>query len=114
MKDIELVEFPYADDWYNLPEMMKATRGTRLIFGWRVTTSATWLSVRWKPRWKKESSMRYMQTKPLQQVSEATGSSQHSRISRSPDRRLQVDNIPAGITGNDVWLRNTLNSLSHL
>ncbi len=45
----------------------------------------------------------YMQTKPLQQVSEATGKfAAIEDLSRYPDWRLQIANIPAAITCTDV------------
>ncbi|MBK6926298.1 MAG: ABC transporter substrate-binding protein [Comamonadaceae bacterium] len=104
MADIQLVEFPYADDWYNLPEMMKATMDLSIDL---------WL----KRDHKRDLAFRpletalekgvidamYMQTKPLQQVSEATGKfAAIEDLSRYPDWRLQVANIPAAITCTDV------------
>ena len=48
----------------------------------------------------------YMQTKPLQQVSEATGKfAAIEDLSRYPDWRLQVANIPAAITCTDVMAK---------
>ena len=104
MADIELVEFPYADDWYNDPAMMVATMELSIDL---------WL----KRDHKRDLAFRpletalekgiidamYMQTKPLQQVSEATGKfAAIEDLSRYPDWRLQVANIPAAITCTDV------------
>ena len=104
MDDIELVEFPYADDWYNDPAMMVATMDLSIDL---------WL----KRDHKRDLAFRpletalekgiidamYMQTKPLQQVSEATGKfAAIEDLSRYPDWRLQVANIPAAITCTDV------------
>lgn len=106
-KDVEIVEFPYADDWYNLPEMMKATMELSIDL---------WL----KRDHKRDLAFRpletalekgiidamYMQTKPLQQVSEATGKfAAIEDLSRYPDWRLQVANIPAAITCTDVMAK---------
>ena len=104
MADIQLVEFPYADDWYNEPAMMTATMELSIDL---------WL----KRDHKRDLAFRpletalekgiidamYMQTKPLQQVSEATGKfAAIEDLSRYPDWRLQVANIPAAITCTDV------------
>jgi len=48
MDDIELVEFPYPDDWYDKPEMLVPPMNNRLSYGCAVTTSTTWPSARWK------------------------------------------------------------------
>ena len=108
MDDIELVEFPYADDWYNLPEMMKATMEQSIDL-WLARDHKRDLAFR-----PLETALEkgiidamYMQTKPLQQVSEATGKfAAIEDLSRYPDWRLQVANIPAAIRG----LRFTLSS----
>ena len=69
MNDIELVEFPYADDWYNLPEMMKATMEQSIDL-WLARDHKRDLAFR-----PLETALEkgiidamYMQTKPLQQV----------------------------------------------
>ncbi|MBK6724685.1 MAG: hypothetical protein IPG58_15885 [Acidobacteria bacterium] len=92
MDDIQLVEFPYADDWYNLPEMMTATMDLSIDL---------WL----KRDHKRDLAFRpletaletgvidamYMQTKPLQQVSEATG------------KFAAIEDLPAIRTGACRW-----------
>ena len=45
-KDVEIVEFPYSDDWYDKPEMRVRLWKTPLSFGSGVTTSTTWPSAR--------------------------------------------------------------------
>ena len=49
MDDIELVEFPYPDDWYDKPEMLTPMNNPSDC-GCSATTSMTWPSVRWKQR----------------------------------------------------------------
>ena len=104
MQDIELVEFPYADDWYNDPKMM----------GPELNSSAElWLKrdhkhdLAFRPL---ENALEngvidamYMQSGPLSQLSEATGKfTSIEDLSRHADWRLQVANIPAAITCSDV------------
>ena len=52
MDDIELVEFPYADDWYNDPKML-AHYIIHPTYGCNAIINVTWLSVRWKLHLKK-------------------------------------------------------------
>jgi ABC-type nitrate/sulfonate/bicarbonate transport system substrate-binding protein len=104
MADIQLVEFPYADDWYNDPKMM----GPELN-----SSSELWL----KRDHKNDLAFRpletalekgvvdamYMQSGPLSQLSEVTGKfAAIEDLSKYPDWRLQVANIPAAITCTDV------------
>ena len=56
MDDIELVEFPYADDWYNDPKMVGPEMELSIDLWLNATTSTILPSVRWKAHWKKESS----------------------------------------------------------
>ena len=104
MKDIELVEFPYADDWYNNPEMVGPPMEN---------PSELWL----KRNHKHDLAFRpletalekgiidacYYQTKPLSVLAMATGKfTAIEDLSNYPDWRLQVANIPAAITCTDV------------
>jgi ABC-type nitrate/sulfonate/bicarbonate transport system substrate-binding protein len=104
MDDIQLVEFPYADDWYNDPKMM----GPEME-----NPSELWL----KRDHKRDLAFRpletalekgtidamYMQSGPLSQLSEMTGKfTSIEDLSKYPDWRLQVANIPAVITCSDV------------
>jgi ABC-type nitrate/sulfonate/bicarbonate transport system substrate-binding protein len=103
-KDVEIVEFPYPDDWYDKPEMV----GPQMD-----NASELWL----KRDHKRDLAFRpletalekglidalYIQTGPLQQLSEATGKFKAIEdLSRYPDWTLQVANIPAVITCTDV------------
>lgn len=102
--DVQIVEFPYPDDWYDVPEMM----GPEME-----NPSELWLKrdhkhdLAFRPL---ETALEkgiidamYMQSKPLQQLSEATGKFKAIEdLSRYPDWTLQVANIPAAITCSDV------------
>ena len=103
-KDVQIVEFPYPDDWYDKPEMMGPLMEN---------PSELWLrrdhkhDLAFRPL---ETALEkgtidamYMQTGPLQQLSEATGKFKAIEdLSRYPDWTLQVANIPAAITCTDV------------
>ena len=103
MKDIQLVEFPYADDWYNNPAMLDPMENA----------SELWLKrdhkhdLAFRPL---ETALEkgvvdaiYTQSKPFQHLQEATGKfAAIEDLSRYPDWRLQVANIPAAVTCSDV------------
>jgi ABC-type nitrate/sulfonate/bicarbonate transport system substrate-binding protein len=103
MADIQLVEFPYADDWYNDPRMLEP------LFN----PSDLWLQrdhkhdLAFRPL---ETALEngvidalYTQSGPFQQLTEATGKFKSIEdLSRYPDWTLQVANIPAAITCSDV------------
>ena len=103
LDDVEIVEFPYADDWYNNPEMLDPM----------VNPSELWL----KRDHKRDLAFRpletaletgaidamYSQSKVLSVLSETTGKFKAIEdLSRYPDWTLQVANIPAAITCSDV------------
>ena len=103
MKDIELVEFPYADDWYNDPRMLAPMDNP----------SDLWL----QRDHKHDLAFRplemalvngvvdaiYTQGKVTQHLMEATGKIKAIEdLSKYPDWTLQVANIPAAITCTDV------------
>ena len=104
MDDVEIVEFPYPDDWYNDPKMI----GPEME-----NPSELWLKrdhkhdLAFRPL---ETALEkgvvdaiYTQSGPLQQLSEATGKFKAIEdLSRYPDWTLQVANIPAVITCTDV------------
>jgi ABC-type nitrate/sulfonate/bicarbonate transport system substrate-binding protein len=102
-KDVQIVEFPYADDWYNDPRMLDPMENP----------SELWL----KRDHKHDLAFRpletallngvvdaiYTQSKPFQHLQEATGRIKSIEdLSRYPDWTLQVANIPAVITCTDV------------
>ena len=55
--DVEIVEFPYPDDWYDKPEMLDPMDNPSELW-LSATTSTTWRSVRWRRRSRTASSMR--------------------------------------------------------
>lgn len=99
MDDVEIVEFPYPDDWYDNPEMLDAMENP----------SELWL----KRDHKHDLAFRpletaliegivdaiYTQSKVFQHLQEATGLMKAVEdLSKYPDWTLQVANIPAVIT----------------
>ena len=101
--DVEIVEFPYPDDWYDKAEMLDPMDNA----------SELWL----KRDHKRDLAFRpletalldgvvdaiYNQSGPLMQLQEATGKIKAIEdLSKYPDWTLQVANIPAAITCTDV------------
>ena len=103
-KDVQIVEFPYPDDWYDDPKMVGPPMEN---------PSELWLKrdhkhdLAFRPL---ETALEkgvvdaiYTQSKPLQQLTEATGKFKAIEdLSRYPDWTLQVANVPAVITCTDV------------
>jgi len=102
-KDVEIVEFPYPDSWYNDPKMLDPMENP----------SELWL----KRDHKRDLAFRpletaldkgvidamYSQSKVLSVLSELTGKFKAIEdLSRYPDWTLQVANVPAVITCSDV------------
>jgi ABC-type nitrate/sulfonate/bicarbonate transport system substrate-binding protein len=102
-KDVKLVDFPYPDDWYDDPDML-----TPMV-------NPSWWQL--KRDHKNDLAFRpletallegkvdaiYSQSKVFQHIQEATGElAAIEDLSRYPDWRLQVANIPAIITCTDV------------
>ncbi len=101
--DVEIVEFPYADDWYNNPAMLDPMENP----------SELWL----KRDHKRDLAFRpletalekglidamYSQSRVISVLSETTGKFKSIEdLSLYPDWTLQVANIPATITCSDV------------
>jgi len=103
MKDVEIVEFPYADDWYNFPEMLtpienpsewQLKRDHKHDLAFRPLETALEKGI---------IDAMYSQSKVLSVLTEATGKfAIIEDLSKYPDWRLQVANIPAAITCTDV------------
>jgi ABC-type nitrate/sulfonate/bicarbonate transport system substrate-binding protein len=103
-EDVQIVEFPYPDDWYDVPEMM----GPEME-----NPSELWLrrdhkhDLAFRPL---ETALEkgvidamYSQSRVLSVLSETTGKFKSVEdLSRYPDWTLQVANIPAAITCSDV------------
>ena len=101
--DIEIIEFPYPDDWYDDPDMLAPMNNA----------SETWL----KRDHKHDLAFRplekvllngtvdaiYTQSKVFQHLQEDTGEiAMIEDLSRHPDWRVQIANTPAIITCTDV------------
>jgi ABC-type nitrate/sulfonate/bicarbonate transport system substrate-binding protein len=104
LDDVELVEFPYADDWYDKPEMLQVQMNN---------PSELWMrrdhkhDLAFRPL---ETALLankvdaiYTQSKVFQHLQEATGQIKMIEdLSRYPDWTIQVANTPAVITCTDV------------
>lgn len=103
MNDIQLVEFPYADDWYNHSDMLtpienpsewQLKRDHKHDLAFRPLETALENGV---------IDAMYSQSKVLSVLTEATGKfAIIEDLSKYPDWRLQIANIPAAITCSDV------------
>ena len=104
MDDIELVEFPYPDDWYDKPEMLVPPMNN---------PSELWMrrdhkhDLAFRPLEKAllggTVDAIYTQSKVFQHLQEATGQiAMIEDLSKRSDWRIQVANTPAVITCTDV------------
>jgi len=101
--DVQIVEFPYADDWYNDPKMLEPLynpsdlwiqRDHKHDLAFRPLETALLNGV---------IDALYTQGKVTQHLMEATGKLKAIEdLSKYPDWTLQVANIPATITCTDV------------
>ena len=103
MKDIQLVDFPYPDDWYDEPEMLKPLHNPTF---WQLNRDHKH-DLAFRPL---ETALLegkvdaiYTQSKVFQHIQEATGEMKAIEdLSRYPDWTLQIANIPAVITCTDT------------
>jgi len=103
VKDVQLVDFPYPDDWYDDPAMLKPMINPSY---WQLNRDHK-NDLAFRPL---ETALLegkvdaiYSQSKVFQHIQEATGQmAAIEDLSRYPDWRLQVANIPAIITCTDV------------
>ncbi len=103
MNDVEIVEFPYADDWYDDPKMLEplinptdlwATRDHKHDLAFRPLEAALLSG---------KVDAIYTQSKVFQHLQEDTGKIRMIEdLSRRSDWKLQVANTPAVITCTDV------------
>ena len=103
MKDVQIVEFPYPDDWYDDPKMLEplinptdlwATRDHKRDLAFRPLETALLSG---------KVDAIYTQSKVFQHLQEATGQiAMIEDLSRYPDWTIQVANTPAVITCTDV------------
>ena len=107
MSDIDLVEFPYADDWYDKPEMLVPPMNN---------PSELWMrrdhkhDLAFRPLETALLSGKvdaiYTQSKVFQHLQEATGQiAMIEDLSKRADWRVQVANTPAVITCSDVMAK---------
>ncbi len=104
--DVQIVEFPYPDDWYDDPKMLQplinptdlwATRDHKRDLAFRPLESALLSG---------KVDAIYTQSKVFQHLQEDTGKIRMIEdLTRYPDYRLQVANTPAVITCTDVMAR---------
>jgi len=103
MEDIEIVEFPYPDDWYDDPKMLEPLINPTDLFG----TLDFKHTLAFRPL---ETALLegkvdaiYTLSKHIQHLQEDTGKIKAIEdLSRYPDWTLQVANTPAVITCTDV------------
>ena len=99
MDDVEIVEFPYADDWYDKPEMLDPMENPSEL--WLKRDHKHDLAFRPLEKALEDGVVDaiYTQSKVFQHLQEATGKFKLIEdLSRYPDWTLQVANIPAAIT----------------
>jgi ABC-type nitrate/sulfonate/bicarbonate transport system substrate-binding protein len=106
-KDVEIVDFPYPDDWYDKPEMLVPPMNN---------PSEAWLrrdhkhDLAFRPLetalLKGTVDAIYTQSKVTQQLMEATGKLKAIEdLARYPDWTMQMANCPAVITCTDVMAK---------
>ena len=98
--DVEIVEFPYPDDWYDVPEMMGPPMENPSEL-WLKRDHKHDLAFRPLETALEEGAIdaMYSQSKVLSVLSETTGNFKSIEdLSRYPDWTLQVANVPAAIT----------------
>ena len=103
IKDVKLVDFPYPDDWYDDPKMLEPLFNPTAL--WLRRDHKNDLAFRPLETALLEGKVDaiYTQSKVFQHIQEATGEMVAIEdLSKYPDWRLQVANIPAIITCTDV------------
>jgi ABC-type nitrate/sulfonate/bicarbonate transport system substrate-binding protein len=102
-KDVQIIEFPYADDWYNDPKMLEPLENPSDLWLQRNHKHDLAFRPLETALLKGTIDAIYTQSKPFQHLQEATGKLKAIEdLSRHPDWTLQVANIPAPITCTDV------------
>jgi ABC-type nitrate/sulfonate/bicarbonate transport system substrate-binding protein len=103
MEDVEIVEFPYPDDWYDKPEMMEPLLNPTDVWGRRDHKHDLAFRPLETALLEGKVDAIYTLSKVLQHLQEATGKIKAIEdLSRYPDWALQVANTPAVITCTDV------------
>ena len=107
MDDIELVEFPYPDDWYDKPEMLQVQMNNPSEL-WMLRDHKHDLAFRPLETALLDGTVDaiYTQSKVFQHLQEATGKIKMIEdLTRYPDWTVQVANTPAVITCTDVMAK---------
>ena len=101
--DVELVDFPYADDWYDKPELLVPINNpNELWFKKDIKNELDFRPLEGALLAGKIDAI-YTQSKVFQHLQEATGKLKAIEdLSRHPDWTLQGANIPATFTVTDV------------
>jgi len=103
MDDVQIVEFPYADDWYNDPKMLEPLYNPSDLWLQRDHKNDLAFRPLETALLKGVIDALYTQGKVTQHLMEATGKLKAIEdLSKYPDWTLQVANIPATITCTDV------------
>ena len=103
MDDIEIVEFPYPDDWYDKPEMLAPLNNPSELWMRRDHKHDMAFRPLENALLAGKVDAIYNQSKPLRQLSEATGKIKSIEdLALYPDWTLQMANCPAVITCTDV------------
>ena len=106
MDDIELVEFPYPDDWYDKPEMLSPINNPSELWMKRDHKHDYAFRPLEKALLAGTVDAIYNQMGQLGQLSEATGEIKAIfDLSKLPDWTIQVANTPAVITCTDVMAK---------
>ncbi len=101
--DVELVDFPYPDDWYDKPEMLTPMHNPSEL--WLKRDHKHDLAFRPLEKALLDGTVDaiYTQTGPFQHIQEATGQlTSIEDLADHPDWRLQGANVPATFTCTDV------------
>jgi len=102
-RDVQIVDFPYPDDWYDDPKMLEPLYNPTV---WQLNRDHK-NDLAFRPletaRLEGKGDAIYSQSKVFQHIQEATGKMKAIEdLTRYPDWTLQVANIPAVITCTDV------------
>ncbi len=101
--DVEMVDFPYPDDWYDKPEMLTPINNPSELWLRRDIKNDMGFRPLEVPLLEGKIDALYTQSKVFQHLQEATGKVKMIEdLSRYPDWTLQGANVPATFTVSDV------------
>ena len=103
MKDVKIVDFPYADDWYDDPKMLEPMLNPTDLWGRRDHKHDLAFRPLETALLEGKIDAIYTQSKVFQHLQEDTGKLKAIEdLSRYPDWTVQIANTPAVITCTDV------------